>query len=44
MGVADVVRRVVIRGGVNEDVKRIEVIVLVGDGMVWIGCINGLFV
>ncbi|KAL1542563.1 phosphoinositide 5-phosphatase [Salvia divinorum] len=44
LGAADAVRRAAAKGGFGDDNRRIEGLVATVDGMIWIGCANGLLV
>ncbi|KAJ8544051.1 hypothetical protein K7X08_025669 [Anisodus acutangulus] len=44
LGAADAVRRVAAKGGFGEDNRRTEALIITVDGMIWIGCANGLLV
>ncbi|KAJ6718177.1 TYPE I INOSITOL POLYPHOSPHATE 5-PHOSPHATASE 12 [Salix purpurea] len=44
MGAADAVRRVAAKGGLGDDNRRTEALIITGDGMIWTGCANGSLV
>ncbi|XVE90703.1 hypothetical protein DITRI_Ditri20bG0098300 [Diplodiscus trichospermus] len=44
MGAADAVRRVAAKGGFIDDSRRIEALTITIDGMIWVGCANGLLI
>lgn len=44
MGAADAVRRVAAKGGFVDDSRRIEALTITDDGMIWVGCSNGLLI
>ncbi|PSR98150.1 Type II inositol polyphosphate 5-phosphatase [Actinidia chinensis var. chinensis] len=44
MGAADAVRRVAVKGAFGDDNRRAEAIIATIDGMIWIGCSNGMLV
>ncbi|XWS58889.1 hypothetical protein CRYUN_Cryun08bG0073700 [Craigia yunnanensis] len=44
MGAADAVRRVAAKGGFVDDNRRIEALTITIDGMIWVGCANGLLI
>ncbi|MED6123837.1 hypothetical protein PIB30_053209 [Stylosanthes scabra] len=44
MGAADAVRRVAAKGGLGDDNRRTEALVVTMDGMIWTGCSSGLLV
>lgn len=44
LGAADVVRRVAAMGAFGDDNRRTEAMIISIDGMIWIGCANGLLV
>ncbi|KAE8679248.1 Lateral organ boundaries domain family protein [Hibiscus syriacus] len=44
MGAADAVRRVAAKGGFVDDSRRIEALTITIDGMIWVGCANGLLI
>ncbi|GLT45423.1 hypothetical protein SLA2020_192540 [Shorea laevis] len=44
MGAADAVRRVAAKGGFGDDNRRIEALAITFDGMIWVGCANGLLI
>ncbi|XWS57233.1 hypothetical protein CRYUN_Cryun09bG0156400 [Craigia yunnanensis] len=44
MGAADAVRRVAAKGGFVDDSRRIEALTIIVDGMIWVGCANGLLI
>ncbi|KAH6804848.1 Endonuclease/exonuclease/phosphatase family protein [Perilla frutescens var. frutescens] len=44
LGAADAVRRAAVKGGFGDDNRRTEALVATADGMIWIGCANGLLV
>ncbi|WRX23811.1 Endonuclease/exonuclease/phosphatase - like 10 [Theobroma cacao] len=44
MGAADAVRRVAAKGGFVDDSRRIEALTIAIDGMIWVGCANGLLI
>ncbi|XP_060186708.1 type II inositol polyphosphate 5-phosphatase 15 isoform X2 [Lycium barbarum] len=44
LGAADAVRRVAAKGGLGEDNRRTEALIITVDGMIWSGCANGLLV
>ncbi|KAL8489617.1 hypothetical protein ACS0TY_025507 [Phlomoides rotata] len=44
LGVVDDVRRAAAKGSFGDDNNRIEALIATSDGMIWIGCANGLLV
>lgn len=44
LGAADAVRRAAAKGAFGDDNRRTEALVATADGMIWIGCANGLLV
>ncbi|KAL6527082.1 hypothetical protein OROGR_016172 [Orobanche gracilis] len=44
LGAADAVRRAAVKGAFGDDNRRTEAMVATSDGMIWIGCANGLLV
>ncbi|THF96362.1 hypothetical protein TEA_011989 [Camellia sinensis var. sinensis] len=44
MGAADAVRRVAVKGAFGDDNRRTEALITTIDGMIWIGCSNGMLV
>ncbi|XP_038998240.1 type II inositol polyphosphate 5-phosphatase 15-like isoform X2 [Hibiscus syriacus] len=44
MGAADAVRRVAAKGGFVDDSRKIEALTITIDGMIWVGCANGLLI
>ncbi|KAG4166179.1 hypothetical protein ERO13_A13G115200v2 [Gossypium hirsutum] len=44
MGAADAVRRVAAKGGFLDDSRRIEALTITIDGMIWVGCANGMLI
>ncbi|KAG6758136.1 hypothetical protein POTOM_038472 [Populus tomentosa] len=44
MGAADAVRRVASKGGLGDDNRRTEALIITRDGMIWTGCANGSLV
>ncbi|KAL8517865.1 hypothetical protein ACS0TY_009249 [Phlomoides rotata] len=44
LGAADAVRRAAAKGSFGDDNRRIEALIATADGMIWIGCANGLLV
>ncbi|CAA6654072.1 unnamed protein product [Spirodela intermedia] len=44
MGAADAVRRVAVKSAFGDDNRRAEALAISMDGMIWMGCANGLLV
>lgn len=44
MGAADAVRRVAVKSAFGDDNRRAEALTISMDGMIWMGCANGLLV
>ncbi|GFP90093.1 type ii inositol 1 4 5-trisphosphate 5-phosphatase fra3 [Phtheirospermum japonicum] len=44
LGAADAVRRAAAKGAFGDDNRRTEALIATADGMIWIGCANGLLV